>query len=373
MIYLDNAATSKFKPKEAIEALVKDVTDSANSGRSAYKTAIEASTRIEKAREYLLSALDAEDDYNIVFTKNCTEAINLAIFGTLRENARVVTTANEHNSVLRPLFELSKRDKIKLDVIEPRDNGEIAVEDFDKAFSDADFAAISAASNVTGARVDLNKLGEIAQKHGVALLVDGAQAVPVIDIAMKKQKLDMLACPGHKGLHGIQGTGFLIYHKSFNPVPLIYGGTGTSSLSTLQPMEAPEAYEAGTLFSGGIGALHLGAKWSFDNLFNSRRTIRRLAEELCEYLKNMGATVYTRDATAGVVSFNIKNADSAFIAQTLSDNDIAVRSGLHCAPLVHRFLGTQEQGAVRASIGVDNTEKDIYRLIEVLERLLRKL
>ena len=370
MIYLDNAATSAFKPKGVFEALNYDLSHSANSGRSGHRYALDAAMKIEDCRRFFLSAMNApEEEYCVAFTKNCTEALNLGIFGFLRAGMRVVTTAYDHNSVLRPLFELEKRKKIELMVIRPDESGRILPSHLDSALQNADFCAVSLASNVTGARIDLTSLSASAQKYGVVTLLDGAQAVPLVKPDFKKHMPDMLALPGHKGLHGPQGTGLLIFRKDLKLQPLLMGGTGTASDSTYQPLEPPEALEAGTLFSGGIAALYAGAKWSFENRERNGAVIKRLAEELIDYLKGLGAELYTDDPTLGVVSFNLRGKDSSFVANALAEKDIAVRGGLHCAPLAHTALGTLSRGAVRASIGADNTEKDIYLFVAALEKL----
>lgn len=370
MIYLDNAATSAFKPKGVFEALNYDLSHSANSGRSGHRYALDAAMKIEDCRRFFLSAMNApEEEYCVAFTKNCTEALNLGIFGFLRAGMRVVTTAYDHNSVLRPLFELEKRKKIELMVIRPDESGRILPSHLDSALQNADFCAVSLASNVTGARIDLASLSASAQKYGVVTLLDGAQAVPLVKPDFKKHMPDMLALPGHKGLHGPQGTGLLIFRKDLKLQPLLMGGTGTVSDSTYQPLDPPEALEAGTLFSGGIAALHAGAKWSFENRERNGAVIKRLAEELIDYLKGLGAELYTDDPTLGVVSFNLRGKDSSFVANALAERDIAVRGGLHCAPLAHTALGTLSRGAVRASIGADNTEKDIYLFVAALEKL----
>lgn len=369
MIYLDNAATSFFKPKGVTDALLYDLSHSANSGRSGHRYALDAAVKIENCRQFLLSSLGAaESDYALAFTKNCTEALNLGLFGFLREGMRVVTTSYDHNSVLRPLFELEKRGKISLFVVEPS-NGVITAEHLDAALQNADFAAVSAASNVTGARVNLKKFSEAAKKHGVFTLVDCAQALPLVSVNLRELGFNMVAFPGHKGLHGPQGTGALVFSKALKLQPLLMGGTGTASDSTYQPTEPPEAFEAGTLFAGGIAALHEGAKWSFENAASNREHVKRLAEELMGYLQTLGAELYTKDGTLGVVSFNLKGKDSGIVADKLSEMDFAVRGGLHCAPLAHRALGTATRGAVRASIGVDTTENDVYRFVAALESL----
>lgn len=371
MIYLDNAATSHFKPESVFNALYYDLTHSANSGRSAHRYATDCALKIERTREYLLEKLGADDNYGIVFTKNCTEALNLAIFGFLKDGAKVVTTANEHNSVLRPLFTLAKDGKIDLTLVKQSADGRISADEIANKAQDADLLVVGHASNVTGAIVDLQKLGAKLASSRVKILVDGAQSVPIVDISMKNNGIDMLACPGHKGLHGIQGTGFLIFKKDIELKPLMYGGTGIYSESVYQSNIIPEDYEAGTVFSGGISALYEGAKWSFEHLDYLKQNVKHLANECKNALVSLGAEVYVVDADAGIVSFNLPDIQSADVANSLSEKDIAVRSGLHCAPLVHEFLGTTGTGAVRVSFGADNDETDLRILISAIKEFLR--
>ncbi len=371
MIYLDNAATSFFKPKGVYEAIRYDLSHSANSGRSAHRYATDCAVKIEKTREYLLEKLGADEDYSIIFTKNCTEALNLAIFGYLKNGMTAVTTANEHNSVLRPLYELSKRGIVNL-VVEQDENGRISSTELVAKAENADLLVVGHASNVTGAIANLSEIGEKLRNNKVKILVDGAQSVPILNPEIKSNRIDMLACPGHKGLHGMQGSGFLIVKKDVELVPLIYGGTGVFSENVYQSSLMPEDYEAGTLFAGGISALLAGAKWSFDNLSSTRYNVNRLATECVRRLNGLGAKTYVVDTAVGIVSFNFDGTDSTEVANFLSEKDIAVRSGLHCAPLVHKFLGTTEQGAVRVSFGADNTDRDLYILLSALEEFKAK-
>ena len=371
-IYLDNAATSRFKPKSALDALNFDILHSANSGRSGHKDALEKGLTIEKCRELILSVLGANEEYGVIFTKNCTEALNLAIFGSINGGENVVTSTNEHNSVLRPLFALEKQGKIKLTVLKALRDGRLSLDEIKDATKNADIMVLGGACNVTGATLDLAKVGEIARENGVKLIVDGAQSVPYCDLNVANFGIDMLACPGHKGLHGIQGTGFLIVKNDIKLKPLLYGGTGTHSAELFPPLDVPESYEAGTQFSGGISALAQGVKWTYGKLNIIKKHIDRLSNNLILNLKDIGATIYTEETKCGVVAFNLKALDSTFVADILDDNGIAVRAGLHCAPLVHKTLGTLTQGAVRASIGVDNTDKDITALSAVVESIMRK-
>ncbi|MCM1306273.1 MAG: aminotransferase class V-fold PLP-dependent enzyme [Bacteroides sp.] len=372
MLYLDNAATSRFKPQGVIDAINFDLRNSVNSGRGGYTDAVSAGIRIENCRYYLKSALGAEDDYEAVFTKNCTEALNLAIFGGIKGGERVLTTSNEHNSVLRPLYELERQGKITLDVLDTHGK-KIDLSALNRRAANADVIVIGGACNVTGATVDLYEVGKIAKANNALLIVDGAQSVPILQTNMKECGIDMFACAGHKGLHGIQGSGFLIFKSDIKLRPILFGGTGTYSSSVYQPLQAPDGYEAGTLFAGGISALYEGAKWSFNHLDTTIKNYNQLTSTLLYNLKSAGCTLYTDETVTGVVAFNMGNADSAYVAELLNEQGIAVRSGLHCAPLVHKALGTESQGAVRVSIGVETAMKDVQYFSSVIEKLKRKL
>lgn len=373
MIYLDNAATSRFKPKCVLDALIFDVTHSANSGRAGHDEAIDKSIRIQKCREYLLSVFGASDEYSLIFTKNCTEALNLAIFGIVKGGERVLTGVNEHNSVLRPLYKLKQEGKISLEIVKTNPLGRIDVKDVEKFATNADILVFGGACNVNGAICDIQSIADYCKNNGKILILDGAQSVPLIPLTLKSSGISMLACPGHKGLHGVQGTGFLIVRKDIKLSPLLYGGTGTFSSDVIPIVEMPDSFEAGTLFSGGIDALRQGAKWSFDNVDKNRKYIDRITKNILHGLHDIGATLYTRDTQTGVVCFNLANADSGYIADKLNEYGICVRGGLHCAPLVHREQGTSFQGAVRASVGCETKEGEIVYFLSVVERLMKGL
>ena len=373
MIYLDNAATSRFKPKCVLDALIFDVTHSANSGRAGHDEAIDKSIRIQKCREYLLSVFGASDEYSLIFTKNCTEALNLAIFGIVKGGERLLTGVNEHNSVLRPLYKLKQEGKISLEIVKTNPLGRVDVKDVEKFATNADILVFGGACNVNGAICDIQSIADYCKNNGKILILDGAQSVPLIPLTLKSSGISMLACPGHKGLHGVQGTGFLIVRKDIKLSPLLYGGTGTFSSDVTPIVEMPDSFEAGTLFSGGIDALRQGAKWSFDNVDKNRKYIDRITKNIVHGLHDIGATLYTRDTQTGVVCFNLANADSGYIADKLNEYGICVRGGLHCAPLVHREQGTSFQGAVRASVGCETKEGEIAYFLSVVERLMKGL
>ena len=367
MIYLDNAATSRFKPKCVIDALTYDVKNSANCGRSGHKASIATTLAVENARNYFKDKFAVD---NVVFTKNCTEALNLAIFGFVKNGMAVVTTENEHNSVLRPLHYLQTQGMISLSIL-PVVDGSAPLDALVDSGKQADLIVVSNISNLLGCQVDIKSLKEHLRDYPVKILVDGAQGVPYMDI--DGFCADMIALPAHKGLHGIQGTGALLFKEEITINPLLHGGTGTESFNLIQPTTIPEGLEAGTLFSGGIVAFQEGARWTYENIGEIRRHIEGLASECAYRLKNLGVTVYNKEFRSGIVTFNIKDIDSQTVANYLDQKNIAVRGGFHCAPLIHKRLQTDTQGAVRASFGVDNNEKDLLYLLSVVERFLAKI
>lgn len=373
MIYLDNAATSRFKPKSVLDAINFDILHSANSGRSGHDEAIGASMRINACREYLKQVLGADDEYEVIFTKSCTEALNLAIFGSLQQNDRVVTSQNEHNSVLRPLFRLKEQGKISLTILNLDENGKINLNELREIAKDSDVFVFGGASNITGATANVYEIGKIAKEHGIRFIVDGAQSVPICPLNIKEYNVDMLACPAHKGLHGIQGCGFLLVKRDIPLIPLIYGGTGAFSQDLSPALQMPESYEAGTQFSGGISALHYGAEWSYKNLNNTRKNLIRLTKNAIYNLKQLNATLYTREYDCGIISFNIADIDSGYIADFLNELGVCVRGGLHCAPLVHKHLNTLEQGAVRVSFGCDSQDSDLLYFSKAMEHIVTTL
>lgn len=371
MIYFDNAATSRFKPKCVLDALIFDVTHSANASRSAHNESIEKTIAMQKCREYLKKAVGANGCYKTIFTKNCTEALNWAILGSIKNGAKVVTSISEHNSVLRPLFKLKNSGKIDLKILDKDEKGHVRISEIKSCAQDADVFVFGGASNVTGAITDIESIGKIAKENGITLIVDGAQSVPVLPMDMTSFGVSMLALPAHKGLHGIQGVGALIVKDDIKLLPLTYGGTGINSKESEPSIIIPDSFEVGTQFSGGISAMYQGAKWSFDNLDKTRKNLVRLSKKLVYGLNDIGAKVYCDDLCTGIVSFNINKVDSSYIGDKLNDYGICVRCGLHCAPLQHKRLGTLDQGAVRVSFGCDNTDKEVVYFLAVLEKILR--
>lgn len=376
MIYLDNAATSRFKPKCMFDAMFCQLGDSANPGRGGHNDSLDCAIKINDTRATLKALVGADDDYHLVFTSGCTEALNLAIFGYLADNigGNVVTTVFEHNSVLRPLNNLLSRKVIdEIRYVSPSDPSQcVTAEDIAKLTDkDTRLIVVNHVSNVTGATADAERIGELAKSLNVPFLVDSAQSLGHKRIDVKNCNISMLAAAGHKGLHGSQGTGFLVFRKDMRIRPIRFGGTGTFSDSLIQPEDAPEGLESGTMNTAGIIGLGASAKWTYDNFEKINSHINYLASQALYGLSKIDKIkVYTK-TLSGVISFNVKDVDSSEVADFLNDNEIAVRNGLHCAPLAHRFLGTEKQGTVRMSIDYNNNAYHISRILDVLEKFCK--
>ena len=374
-IYFDNAATSNPKPPSVVKAVTDALTRcNANPGRSGHRAAIEAGRIVLDARQRLQSILGAEDATGVIFTLNCTDALNLAIKGSLNYGDHVITTLLEHNSVLRPLNELSRRGRITLTLLSPRDDGFIAPEDVRSAIrAETRLIVVTHASNVTGAIQPVAAIGQIAREHGVRYLIDGAQALGAMPVSVQSLNCDLYAFPGHKSLLGPQGTGGLYIRPGVGLYTLREGGTGSSSDSMLQPEELPERYESGTVNLPGIAGLGAGCALVSGQLSQILSHERELTAALYEGLSGMdGVTLYSpaeEAARAGIVSFNLGDLSSSQTADALARADVAVRGGLHCAPGAHRFLGTLRRGAVRASVGHANTFEEVDQFLRTLREV----
>ncbi|OPJ55445.1 aminotransferase class V-fold PLP-dependent enzyme [Alkalithermobacter paradoxus] len=380
MIYLDNAATTFPKPESVYsEALNCMKNYGANPGRSGHKLALAAGRVIYETRENLCKLFNIPNPMNIIFTYNATDSLNLVIKGFLNSGDHVITTSIEHNSVIRPIKSLEKIG-VENTIVKCDENGILNVDDIKKAIKpNTKLIVTTHASNVCGAIVDIESIGKIAREMGIAYLVDGAQTAGVYDIDVQKMNIDMLAAPGHKGLMGPQGTGILYIREGLNVKHLKEGGTGSKSEELTQPEILPDRYESGTPNTPGIAGLNEGIKFILKEGIDK---IRKHEEELTDYLINglkeidMIKIYGPKDIKkqCAVVSINISNEDSSEISYILdSVFNIATRSGLHCAPLAHKTLGTFEQGTVRFGIGYFNTKNDIDKVLEALKIIVSQI
>ena len=375
-IYFDNAATSHPKPYCVVQAVKRALTEAnANPGRSGHRAAIEAGRIVLDCRERLATLLGAGDAMRVVHCFNCTDALNLAIKGSLHVGDHVVATCLEHNSVLRVLYALAQRGRITLTLVSPGPDGFVDPEDVRSALTPATALIVCThASNVTGAIQPVAAIGQVAKAAGVRYLIDGAQALGGMPVDVKALGCDLYAFPGHKSLLGPQGTGGLYIAPGIRLNPLREGGTGTDSHSLLQPETLPERYESGTVNLPGIAGLAAGCEYVASRLSQIMMQERELTQALYEGLNAMeGVTLYSpaqEAGRAGIVCFNVGDLPSAQAADALARRDIAVRGGLHCAPEAHRFLGTLRRGAVRASIGHANTFEEVERYVQAVRALL---
>ncbi len=364
MIYLDNAATTRKKPPEVAQAVTQALGCFGNSGRGAYEEALTSSRVIYETRVQLARLFGCPRADHVCFTSNSTEALNIAIAGLFAPGDHVISTDWEHNSVLRPLYRLEcqggsvsflpadRRGRLCLAAVEkqltPRTRGIVCTH----------------ASNLTGDAMDLQRMGALAKKHGLLLVVDASQTAGVLPLDMERQQIDVLCFTGHKSLLGPQGTGGLCVQEGVEIRPWKVGGTGVQSFLETQPEEYPTRLEAGTLNGHGIAGLHAALTFLEKT---GRETIHRhesaLAQQFYRQVRELkNVTVYgdqTAALRAPIVTINIGDLDSAEVSDELAERfGIATRPGAHCAPRLHRALGTREQGAVRFSWSWYNTEEE---------------
>ncbi len=368
LIYFDNGATSHFKPFCVVWAFLKNLWLSANAGRSGHKLSVKNAYQVADCREVVARHFGAEQ---VVFTKSCTEALNLALLGLSKKlGGHVVATCFEHNSVLRPLHELKSAGVISLSLATPQNKKFITAKDIEKLLTPATtLVCVGAVSNVTGTPNDIENIGKLCKKHNILFLVDDAQGVGHIKVDM--QNIDFLAFSGHKGFLTPQGIGALCINSKILPAPIMFGGTGTESDNLLQPLFPPESYESGTLPTSLICSLKAGIKYTEERFESHNKSTFELTKYLIENLQKLDfITLYSSPNYSGVVAFNIKGHDSTETSDFLSQHfNIATRGGLHCAPLTHKYFGTLAKGMVRVSLNFKNTKREIDKLISALKKL----
>ena len=378
MIYLDNAATTYPKPESVYDAIMDCMKNyCANPGRAGHKLAMKAAREIYDTRENIAKLFNVDNPMNVVFTNNATDSLNLAIKGVVKSGDHIITTSMEHNSVIRPIKALEKNN-IENTIVQCDKDGFLNIENLKKAIKpNTKLIVTTHASNVCGTIIDIKSVGEVAKENNIIYLVDASQTAGVYDIDTKEINADMIAAPGHKCLLGPQGTGILYIREGLELDVLKEGGTGSKSEDVFQPNLLPDKYESGTHNTPGIVGLNEGIKFIFEKGIDN---IRRKEEDLCEYMLTRleevpNIVIYgPKDSKkrAAVISVNIGNMDSGEITFLLdSDYNIATRSGIHCAPLAHKTIGTLEQGAVRFSLGYFNTKEDIDKAIEALIEISR--
>lgn len=378
MIYLDNAATTLRKPECVVEAVTRALCSMGNPGRSAHDGALSASRTVFEARLALAELFGAESPDRIAFTANATEALNIAIKGILNPGDHVITTALEHNSVLRPLYEMEDKG-VELTILPADRQGRLKEADFEAAIRANTRAIVCThGSNLTGNLVDIGRVGQIARRHGLLLVADASQTAGVFPIDVQKMQIDILCFTGHKSLLGPQGTGGLYVREGVEVRPLLSGGSGVQTYLRRHPPQMPTALEAGTLNAHGIAGLLAAVRYLQATGLDAIRE-RELDLMECFYRKVSaipGVTVYgdfSRRMRCPIVALNVRDYDSSEVSDALSSQyGIATRPGAHCAPRMHQALGTVEQGAVRFSFSHYNTEEEIETAVSALRELAQE-
>ena len=376
MFYFDNAATGGRKPDSVLSALSSAVKVCANVGRGGHKLSLSCAAVTQSCRNTLNDFFGGFGYDRVVFTKNCTEALNIAILGVLEKGDHVVTTAMEHNSVLRVLEFLKKSGVITYDVCslqgEAQDgNAYLSPTDITNLLQpNTRMVIITTASNVTGYNPDIRAIKKALPRR-VLLLCDGAQGAGHLGIKMQDWGIDMLTIAGHKGMQGIQGSGALLFSERVDPMPILYGGTGSMSLSLNMPDFYPDALEAGTLSYPAIVSLLEGTRYMDAHVKQVQSRLLMLTSYFLSGLRALKKyKIYSKANPCGIVAFAHPTLPSEHLASVLSIKyDIAVRGGLHCAPLMHEALGTIDNGLVRASFSHFNSEKEIDKLLQALNEL----
>ena len=348
MIYLDNGATTLHKPVGVADAVRRAMFTCANPGRGGYPAAVAADRVVFDCRQKAAKMFECQPE-QVVFTSNCTHGLNIAINTLAKPGSRVVISGFEHNAVTRPLYGL----QAKLTVAGRRlFDWENTLVEFEKALRQgADAAVFTHVSNVFGYILPVEQMAKLCRQYGVPFAVDAAQSAGSLPVSLKDLGAAFIAMPGHKGLLGPQGTGLLLC--ATQPEPLLRGGTGSNSLLQQMPDFLPDRLESGTLNVPGIAGLSTALsylkKTGIHNIFHREQ---REAKQLAQGLQAMGIKTFYGDHQAGTVSF-VPNGDCEELAEKLAAKKVAVRAGLHCAPLAHESAGTLETGTVRISFGHD--------------------
>ncbi len=375
MTYFDNAATTMHKPASVMRA-IRECAEyyGANPGRSGHRLSMQTAKKVFECREQAAQLLDAEPD-NVVFTQNCTQALNIAIKGALTRGSHVIISDLEHNSVFRPVYRLSQDGGVTYSIAETFEgDDEKTIRSFESLItSKTKMIACTAGSNLCGIMLPCDALFDLCRKHGLLLLLDLAQSAGIRRSSLNKA--DFLCMPGHKGLYGPPGTGMLITSLGESLATIIEGGTGSQSYLKEQPPVMPERLESGTLNTYGIMGLCEGmrfvASMGHDRIYRHELSLAQILYDLLTRVK--GIKLYTQRPEWGshlpVLCFNVDDHKSEIVVEELSKRGYALRGGYHCTPLAHQKLKTGDFGAVRASFSVYNTQEQVLQLVYEIKRL----
>ncbi|WP_069988090.1 aminotransferase class V-fold PLP-dependent enzyme [Massilioclostridium coli] len=377
MIYFDNAATTYPKPNQVIQAVQQGMLRyGGNPGRSGHSISMRTAEKVYQVRNLAADFFDAEVE-NVIFTCNCTQALNFAIKGILLNGGHVITTNLEHNSVLRPIASLAKHNNVSYTIMDVYNQSEETILAMIKKAirSDTKLIICTHGSNVTGQRLPIERIAKLCKEHNILFAVDGAQSAGVLPVQVRNMGIDLFCTAGHKSLYGPSGTGLLVLGNKILLETIMEGGTGTNSFRMEQPEFYPERMESGTVNTAGICGLGAGIQ------FLKQKGLRRIYQHeisLCRMaflgLKGMrNIQLYTPDCAEGsylpVFIFNVKGRTSMEVVDQLNDAGFALRGGLHCAPLIHQALGTEEIGGVRLSVSVFNKREEIQKFLSTMQKI----
>lgn len=381
MIYLDNAATTYPKPREVYRTWQSAMSVcGANPGRSGHEFSIKTAEAVYKSREICADFFGAQPE-NVIFTLNCTHALNFAIKGVAKKGCHFVTSDMEHNAAIRPVYAAAKAMGGSCTMFDATPDPEQTLRNAERAIKNCTTALVcTAASNVTGLRTPVNELAAMCRRRGVCFILDAAQGAGALPITLDGGA-NIICAAGHKGLYGPMGTGLMITDGKFPLSTIIEGGTGSASESVLQPDFTPDRFESGTINAAGVVALGEGVN------FVKRKTPETileheltLCEQFCSAAERIDGIVLhnfvsprNKRLYAPVVSFNFERLNSEEGARLLSENGFYMRGGLHCAPLAHKKIGTIKGGTIRFSPSAFNTAREVELLIGTLKRLCRTI
>lgn len=380
MIYLDNSATTYPKPRSVWNSASDAMKIyGANAGRGAYNMAVKTTEQIYECRKSVSNFFGAPQSENAIFTYNCTTALNMAIKGLASRGAHFVISDLEHNAVLRPLEALKRNGICTYSIASVDKDDFLTLKNFKNAIKSNTVAIVcTGASNVFGIVEPIKKIGELAHRSGIKFIVDAAQIAGVIPINMSKDNIDIICCAGHKGLYGLSGTGLLILGDGIKLNTVIEGGTGSNSAASVQPNFLPDRFESGTPNVPGIIALKKGIEFveskTVEKIFNHEMNLLKYFQENTKTIKNV--KLYTdlfsdSQNFAPIISFNIDGYYSEEVADMLSVYGVCVRAGLHCAPLAHKKIGTEDIGTVRISPSVFTQKSDMDFLIKCVRKIAK--
>lgn len=379
MIYLDNAATSFPKPKSVEREVLRCIKDyCGNPGRGAHPLALAAEEAIYSCRTDLADFFSAERPENFVFVPNATAALNLAIKTKARRGNRILMSDIEHNAVRRPVHKMFADGICEYECFDTSGDDKAILESIEyNALRGIDILICTHVSNVNGRLMPINKIGDLCKRYGVYFIIDASQSAGHIKIDFSRLNFDVFCAPGHKGLFGVQGSGFAYFRESDGLDTLLEGGSGYDSSNLFMPSELPERLEAGTLSTPAIVSLNAGVRFlsevGLDEIFSieDARALRCL-----EILSSFeGNEIHSKRGSGfcpwGPISFNNKKFSSESLANALADRDVCVRAGLHCAPLAHEKLGTLPNGSVRVSPGYFTSDTELDEFYHILKNILK--